>query len=84
MTNTKTTFQPPGKSKNPTTAETQGDIHLQSMPNTGGKFYRLSEDSDKSGSERMEVLVTTTVDVESDDGRFDGKRDFGKPVGSAV
>jgi hypothetical protein len=55
------------------------------MPSTGGKFWRLSEDSDKSGGvEKMEVLVTTRVDVESDDGRFDGRRDFGRPDGSVV
>jgi hypothetical protein len=36
----------------------------------------MSEDSDKGGETRtMEVRVTTTVDVETKNGRFDGRRE---------
>jgi hypothetical protein len=74
-TQTKTTF-PSGKSRTNTKAATYTDIHLKSIPVTGGKFYRMSEDSDKGGETRtMEVRVTTTVDVETKNGRFDGRRE---------
>lgn len=41
---------------------------MQSFSGIGtGKFYRLSEDSqDSKGSTRIEVLVTTTVDVDAE------------------
>jgi hypothetical protein len=86
LTHTKTTFQS-GKSKNHTTAVTYADIHLKSIPYTGGKFYLLSEDSDKGGEiGKMEVLVTRTVDIETENGRFDGRRkeEFERSTPSAV
>jgi len=53
-----------------------------------GRFYRLSEVSTSSGgSKKMEVLVTTTVDVETVAGvRLEGKviDEFAKDVGQAV
>ena len=60
---------------------------MQDINNTG-KFYRFSEDSNSSGeSKKMEVLVTTTVDVETVSGfRLEGKimNEFAKDVGNVV
>lgn len=86
ITHTKSTFQQ-GKSyttKKSTTAHTE--YQMQDINN--GRFYRLSEVSTSSGgSKKMEVLVTTTVDVETVAGvRLEGKviDEFAKDVGQAV
>lgn len=53
-----------------------------------GKFYRLSEDSqDSEESKRIEVLVTKTVDVDTDSQYRRGSvevREYAKHVGVAV
>lgn len=55
---------------------------------SSGRFYRLSEDSTSSGgSKRLEVLVTTTVDVETVAGvRLENQRidEFAKDIGKIV
>lgn len=89
ITHTKSTFQPGGKSTKLATA-TQNDVPLKGMPGAPpGRFYRLSEESERSGGKRMEVLVTTTVDVESDEDEWRaseetrvgvGRRDGGNVV----
>ncbi|KAH8724612.1 hypothetical protein GQ44DRAFT_772951 [Phaeosphaeriaceae sp. PMI808] len=65
--NTKSTLKP-SKSHwvKKSTSQTQADIHLQQLHDSSqGRFHRLSEDSEDSVGEdkKMEVLVTTTVDV---------------------
>jgi hypothetical protein len=90
FTHTKSAFQP-GKShttKNPTIG-TQTDFHLQTMPNTGaGKFHRLSEDSTSTaGDMKMEVLVTTTVDVDMKSEHPTAnlaRREYAKNIGQAM
>jgi hypothetical protein len=88
ITHTRSTLQP-GKSlmTKKSTSATQTDIRLQRLHDSGvGKFHRLSEDSD-AGSKKMEVLVTTTVNVETEDElRKDDniKSGFAKDIGKAV
>jgi hypothetical protein len=87
ITHTKSTFQP-SKSftakKSTTTAH--ADYEMEDVNN--GRFYRLSEISTSSGgSKKIEVLVTTTVDVETISGvRLEGKvvNEFTKDIGHAV
>lgn len=87
ITHTKSTFQP-GKSSTAkkSTTTTHTEYEMQDVNN--GRFYRLSEISTSSGgSKKMEVLVTTTVDVETVSGvKLEGKvlDGFEKDVGRAV
>lgn len=90
LTHTKSTFQP-GKSHatKTTNVGTQNDVQLQSLSGIGtGRFYRLSEDSENSeGSKKIEVLVTKTVDVDTDSQyprRSIEVREYPKHVGLAV
>ncbi|OAK95185.1 hypothetical protein IQ06DRAFT_64953 [Phaeosphaeriaceae sp. SRC1lsM3a] len=90
LTHTKSTFQP-GKSHatKTTNVGTQNDVQLQSLSGIGtGRFYRLSEDSENSeGSKKIKVLVTKTVDVDTDSQyprRSIEVREYPKHVGLAV
>ncbi|KAF1920475.1 hypothetical protein BDU57DRAFT_16106 [Ampelomyces quisqualis] len=68
ITHSKSTFRP-GTSTHTTKHATQSDVALESMPGAlSGRLTRLSEGRERSGvSKRMEVLVTTAVDVEWDE-----------------
>jgi hypothetical protein len=90
ITHTKSTLQP-GKSYSAkkSTTTTHTDIHLHHLHFAGtGKFHRLSEDSDSSGrSKRMEVLITTTVDIETEPEtgvKVRSKDEFAKDTGTIV
>ncbi|KAH7095038.1 integral membrane protein [Paraphoma chrysanthemicola] len=68
ITNTKSA---PQRSKShvtkKSTSTTQTDLRLQRLYKSGeGRFHKLSGESDVS-SKRMEVLVTTTVDIETEE-----------------
>jgi hypothetical protein len=87
VTHTKSTFPTSkpntGKKLPPTPSE---DTAMQNL--SSGRFYRLSEDStSSSGSKRLEVLVTTTVDVETVAGvKLENKRidEFARDIGKVV
>ena len=87
VSQTKSTFRP-GK---PNTGKRlplipADEVTLQTV--NGGRFHRLSEDSTSSGgSKKLEVLVTTTVDVKTATGvRLENQRidEFAKGIGSVV
>jgi hypothetical protein len=90
LTHTKSAYQA-GKSHvaKTTNVGTQNDVQLQSLSAMGtSKFYRLSEDSaDSEGSKKIEVLVTKTVDVDTDSQYQRGPvevREYTKNAGLAV
>lgn len=87
ITHTKSTLQPSKAYTNKKSMTTENmEYEMQDINN--GRFYRLSEVSASSGAtKKMEVLVTTTVDVETvPDVKLDSKviDEFAKDVGHAV
>jgi hypothetical protein len=84
LTHSKSTF-PQGKSHTATkTATTPTAIQMQPL-SFGGKFYRLSEDSEKSEeSKRFGGVYTMTMDVERDSGGYGERREFAKEIGGVV
>jgi hypothetical protein len=75
LSHTKSTLSP-GKRQNIQKNPTTTDIHMQPISGRG-KFYRLSEDGeDSKGDKKIEILITTTVDV--------GRSEFVKDVGMVV
>ncbi|KAF1843772.1 uncharacterized protein K460DRAFT_378830 [Cucurbitaria berberidis CBS 394.84] len=70
ITHTRSTFAETRSYVKKTTASTQEDTyHMDQMRNARvGKFHRLSEDSasDTTGHKRIEVLVTKTIEMDSE------------------
>jgi hypothetical protein len=90
FTHTRSAFQPGGShTTRNLTIGTQTDIRLQTIPNnSAGKFHRLSEDSTSSAEDmKMEVLVTTTVDVDMESEHPTAKlarQEYAKNIGQAM
>jgi hypothetical protein len=84
LTHSKSTFPPRKSHTTPKTATTPTVIQMQPVSG-GGKFYRLSEDSEKSEeSKRFGGVYTMTTDVASDGGEYGASREFAKEVGGVV